>query len=410
MSEQDAVTQQKADAIAQQQANAVLRHCMMNCIVRDFAAQPEIELFKELGDAPILMASALTYSAVGELLLNPLGGALSDFWGRKIFLNSLCAYSVLGNMIMAANPFAKVGHVPFVVIHRAVTGLLSAQSGSANGTNSLADISSGTQLGSNVAKMSGAFGVGMLLGPVLGNMAFKAGGLKGMYRARAAIALSHLVHNLATCSETLKVTRPLTLTAVNPFGFLKLVWNPDFTLLSRLLRALLVCSSEQKNQINMKMLWLKDDIGLSFNQVQNAVSIYSATIVLSGQLLAKQIIERLGATCFSDLTAACNVASYTMWATTSSALAFWLGLIIHIPGVNGTGASMVKADMMSRAGELGIGKGEMNGYYATLRSFLVMFVPPALARLYVAGLPSGKGGNAWLLMSLFQLLSLGLRK
>merc|ERR1719408_499156 len=149
---------------------------------------------------------------------------------------------------------------------------------------------------------------------------------------------------------------------------------------------------------------------MSFNAIQNAVLIYSASIVLSGQLLAKHIIERLGASRFSDLTAACNVASYTIWANASSALSFWLGLILHTPGVNGTGASMVKADMMARAGELGIGKGEMNGYYATLRSFLVMLVPPALAKLYMAGLPQGKGGRTWLLMSLFSLLSLGFRK
>ena len=120
------------------------------------------------------------------------------------------------------------------------------------------------------------------------------------------------------------------------------------------------------------MLWLKEDLHFSFVEVQNLVLFYSVTIVFSGQLLAKRIIESAGASRFSDFTAVLNTISYSIWANTSSRFSLWLGLLLHIPGVNGTGASMVKADMMTRAEELGIGKGEMNAYYSNLRSFLVM--------------------------------------
>ena len=118
-------------------------------------------LFRQLGtaaEAAILMARAQSYSALGEFFLNPVCGALSDCFGRRVFLNSLCAYSVVGNLVLALDPFAKMGEMPFVVIHRAVTGLLSAQAGSMNGTNSLADVSSGTQLGTNVGRCRSRIG------------------------------------------------------------------------------------------------------------------------------------------------------------------------------------------------------------------------------------------------------------
>ena len=36
--------------------------------------------------------------------------------------NTLCVYSMIGNMILAKNPFARIGKVPFVVLNRAAMG------------------------------------------------------------------------------------------------------------------------------------------------------------------------------------------------------------------------------------------------------------------------------------------------
>merc|ERR1719498_1766372 len=100
-------------------------------------------------------------------------------------------------------------------------------------------------------------------------------------------------------------------------------------------------------------------------------------------------IQKLGGSQFSDVTALLNTLAFGLWGAVSNRAALWLGLLIHVPGVNGTGASMVKADMMTRAAELGIAKGEMNSYYMNLRAALVMFVPQFLARIYIAGIPNG---------------------
>lgn len=397
----------------QRAVSAIMRHSAFNVFVRDLTLQTEVELFSKMGDVAqtaAFMATATSYSGLGEFLLNPLVAQLSDRFGRKPFLNMLCIYSLVGNMILASNPFIKIGTVPFVVVNRAITGLFGTQSGSVMGTNALSDVSSGPELGINIAKMSGAFGIGTIVGPYLGNQALKAGGFVAVYRLRAAIALSHLIHNALTLPETLPSSKPLSIMGLNPFGFLKLLVSPDVSLLSRLMRSILVCTSEQKNMINLKTLWLKETLKLTVTEAQNELMAYALSIWFSGQVLAKQITKSLGAAAFSDLTAALNVLTFTIWGNASSQAALWLGLILHVPGCNGTGSSMVKADMITRAGELGIGKGEMNGYFMNLRALSVMIVPQMLARRYTAGFPQGKGGQAWYLLAAAAALSMMLRK
>lgn len=402
----------KADEKSQATVNAILRHCTLNVLTRDMPMQVEVELFKQIGDsaqAAALMASAQSYGAMLEFLLNPLFGQLSETFGRKTFLNTMCGYSIIGNLILAKDPFMKIGKVPFIVINKALSGLLSSQSGSAMGVNAISDVSTGTQLGVNIARMSGAFGLGMVFGPLLGNQAYKSGGFKSVYLLRACLAMTHLVHNLSLIPETLLELKPFSSQGVNPFGFLKLLYIGDVTLLSRVVRALLVCTSEQKNLINMKMLWLKDSLKLSFDEVQTVTTAYSCTIVASGLVFAERLKDILGKKGFSDGTAFLNMVAYAIWSRASDRLSLWLGLLLHIPGVNGTGSSMVKAEMMVRASELGIGKGEMNAYYANLRAGMVMFVPKLLANAYIAGLPKGKSGQAWNLLAAAAAVSLCLR-
>merc|ERR1711972_1216759 len=99
------------------------------------------------------------------------------------------------------------------------------------GTNAFSDISTGSRLAVNLASMSGAQGMGMLVGPLLGNQCYKVGGHKAVYRARVVVALVHLLHNLVLVPETLAQSKPFSVQGLNPFGFLKLLWKPDTLLL-----------------------------------------------------------------------------------------------------------------------------------------------------------------------------------
>jgi MFS family permease len=242
---------------------AILRHCALNVLERDLTIQTEVELFKQMGntaETATFMAIAQSFSGLGEFLLNPFFAQLADRFGRKPFINMLCAYSIIGNAILATDPFATIGKVPFVVINRALTGLLSSQSGSVMGTNALSDVSSGSQLGINLASMSGHFGFGMVAGPFLGNRALKAGGHVAVYRVRVVMALSHLIHNLMSVPETLlaaKRTKAISLQGLNPFGFLKLLMLGDVPLLSRLCQLTSSWNCRAERTSNSHILFLR---------------------------------------------------------------------------------------------------------------------------------------------------------
>lgn len=391
----------------------VLRHAALCALIRDMTMQTEVELFASMGDpaqTAAMMAAAQSYRGLGEFFVNPFVARLSDAYGRRPFLNLFPAYGVLANSLLSLDPMAKVGRVPLAVVHVALGGLIGTQSSSAVGTAALSDVTSGPDLGVALARMSGAFGAGTVLGPALGNQALKAGGFKAVYRLRALLALLHLVHNLVSLQETLPAAIPFSLQGLNPFGFLRLLTAPDRVLLSRLGRALLALTSEQKILINLKTLWLKESIGLTLSQAQNELMVYALAMWSSGGFFAPRLINHFGARRFSDFCGAFNAMSFAIWGCASSVSSLYLGLFLHMPGCNGTGASMVKADLFSRAGELGIGKAEMNGYLMSLRSVGVMIFPQLLGRLYVTGLPKGTAGQAWYVLSLCSALSLMLRK
>eukprot|EP00930_Biecheleria_cincta_P070856 TRINITY_DN58444_c0_g1_i1.p1 TRINITY_DN58444_c0_g1~~TRINITY_DN58444_c0_g1_i1.p1 ORF type:complete len:414 (-),score=55.27 TRINITY_DN58444_c0_g1_i1:117-1358(-) len=406
--QEDAVCKRSQHASA-----ALVRHAILNVVVRDLTLQTEVELFACMGDAAqtaSYMSAATTCAGLGEFLFNPLVARLSDCFGRSLFLNLLNTYSIIGNTVLSLNPMAKVGKVPFVVINRALTGMLSTHSGSVMGTISMSDFSTGPALGINLARMFGAFGVGTIIGPCIGNRAFGAGGFRAVYRIRALVALAHLLHNCFTMPETLPLSIPFRAEGLNPFGFIKLLASPDGPLLSRLSRAILICTSEQKILINLKTLWLKENIGLSITQAQRELMAYATSTWLSGQFLAPRIIRTFGASAFTDLTAVLNALAFGIWGASSSVVGLWLGLLLHVPGCNGTGASMVKADMITRAEQLGIRRAEINAHFMNLRAMLVTIVPMLLGRLYAALVPSGHGERAWYLLASFAASSLLLRR
>lgn len=394
-------------------AAMVLRHSALCALIRDMTMQTEMELLAVMGNpaqTAAMMAAAQSYRGLGEFFVNPFVARLSDAYGRRPFLNLFPAYSVVANGLLSLNPLAKAGRVPLAVVHVALGGLIATQSSSAMGTAALSDVTAGPELGVALARMSGAFGAGTVLGPALGNRALKAGGFTAVYRFRALLALMHLIHNLVSLRETLPTAIPFGLHGLNPFGFLRLLTAPDAVLLSRLGRALLALTSEQKILITLKTLWLKNSIGLSLQQAQNELMVYALAMWSSGAFFAPRLIKSLGASVFSDACGVLNALAFSIWGSASSASSLYIGLLLHMPGCNGTGASTLKADLIIRAGELGIGKAEMNGYLMSLRSVGVMIFPQLLGRLYVTGLPKGTSGQAWYVLSLCSALSLLLRK
>ena len=171
-------------------------------------------LGKGLAEAA-LWGGVLTASfAVMQFLFSPAIGGLSDRYGRKpVLLLSLFVVAV-DYVIMGFT-----GSIWVLLIGRVIAGIASATQSTA--TAFIADISKPEEKAQNFGLIGAAFGVGFLLGPMIGGLLAEFGSRVPFFAA-AILAFANLLFGMVVLSETVtdKVRRALDLRRINPFGAL----------------------------------------------------------------------------------------------------------------------------------------------------------------------------------------------
>lgn len=160
-------------------------------------------------------AGWLTAAYAGmQFLFSPLIGNLSDKYGRRpILLASLLGFSI--DYLFSA--FAPT--IWLLFIGRVIAGITGASFTTANAY--IADISPPEKRAANFGLVGVAFGLGFIIGPVLG-------GILGKYDvhypfiAAAALALLNAIYGYFILPESLSIEnrRPLDLKRANPLGSL----------------------------------------------------------------------------------------------------------------------------------------------------------------------------------------------
>jgi len=175
------------------------------------------KLMIELGATDLSQAAtwggalAATF-AVMQFGFGPLVGALSDRFGRRpVLLVSLAALTV-DYLIMG---FAHSLWV--LVIGRIIGGMTSATHSTANAY--MADISAPEDKAANFGLIGAAFGVGFVLGPMIGGLLGEFGPRMPFFAA-AALAAANTIFGFLVLSETVTdaIRRPFTWARANPFG------------------------------------------------------------------------------------------------------------------------------------------------------------------------------------------------
>ena len=170
------------------------------------------------------------YAAM-QFVFSPILGMISDRFGRRPVLIVSLAGAAIDYLIMAFTPMLWV-----LVVGRIIAGITSANMSVAGAY--IADISEEKDRAQRFSWMSAAFGVGFIIGPVLG-------GLLGVYFVRAPFLVAAVLNglNLLLVLTVLKESRvpsrePLDFKALNPFGPLK--WAFSFPALAPLLAMFLI--------------------------------------------------------------------------------------------------------------------------------------------------------------------------
>ncbi|WP_371395554.1 TCR/Tet family MFS transporter [Fretibacter rubidus] len=154
--------------------------------------------------------------AVMQFICMPIVGALSDRYGRRpIMLLSLFGLSI-DYFIMGFAPT-----IAFLYLGRIIAGAFGATFSTANAY--IADISPPETRAQNFGLVGAAFGIGFMLGPVLGGFIGDAYGPRAPFIAAGIISMINVIYGFIFLPETLapENRRPFKWSRANPFGSLK---------------------------------------------------------------------------------------------------------------------------------------------------------------------------------------------
>jgi DHA1 family tetracycline resistance protein-like MFS transporter len=166
----------------------------------------------DLSQAAIWSGTLTVVYAINQFLFSPTVGGLSDAYGRRPVLLIALLVMSLDYLVMA---FAQSLWLLF--IGRFIGGITAATHATAAAY--MADISSSKDKAKNFGLLGAAFGVGFVLGPMVGGLLAEYGS-RAPFFAAAALAFANMLFGYFVLPESLKKgnRRTFEWRRANPFG------------------------------------------------------------------------------------------------------------------------------------------------------------------------------------------------
>ena len=158
-----------------------------------------------------------TAFAAMQFLFGPVVGNLSDRYGRRPVMLAALGVMAFDYLIMAV-----AGTVWLLLVGRIVAGMAAATYSTANAY--VADITDPGERPKNFGYIGAAFGVGFILGPLMGGFAAEISSRAPFWLA-AVIAAANMIFGWVVLPESLGAEnrRPFSLARANPFGSFRAV-------------------------------------------------------------------------------------------------------------------------------------------------------------------------------------------
>ena len=348
------------------------------------ALAPPAYLVSSLGPAPAtaMLSTVASLSALAEILLAPLVGAMSDSIGRKPVLLLTLASTFVLSLLTTAFPT-----VPFIVasafVSKLVVGLFFLSSGAALGdayrTNpgKLAQAS-----GLLFALVNGGFAVGIALSrflPATNTLRWAYGASSAAGACAMGIAAVAVRETMAPADRV-----PFQIKSFNPVSCVRLFSNgPQM----RMLALLLAITLQPIFMGDVLQVYALGEWGL--NQAQVA-TFFTLIPVLGavGNIVGGRIVKAIG------------VQAFTAIATLSNML-FWAGCLVGhkaalacaVVGFLGPARTLGASTALTTLGaSKGIPQGQLSGDRSNMIAILKVLGPAVYGSLFVrgkaAGLPS----------------------
>ena len=325
-----------------------------------------------LGQAAIWGGILATSFAVMQFLFGPTIGSLSDRFGRRpILLISLLVMAV-DYLVMAV-----AGSIWLLLVTRIVGGVAAATPATAAAF--IADISPPEKKSQNFGLIGAAFGVGFVLGPIIGGLLSEFGHRAPFYAA-ATLATLNLILGLFVLPETVtdRIRRPFDLRRANPFGAFRAIGRlPGVTRLLLLFFlyefAFIVYPATWAFFTAERFGWSPGMIGLSLGSFGIAMAIVQGGLI-------RWIIPRLGERNTILYGFAFNFAAFLFLTLNENGL-----LTLLFTPVTALGAVVTPAlqGMMSRTAADNQ-QGELQGVIASSKSVAMIAAPLVMTQVFWA--------------------------
>jgi len=169
----------------------------------------------DLASAAMWGGVLATSFAVMQFLFSPTIGSLSDRFGRRRVLLVSLFFMSLDYLVMAV-----AGSIWILLAGRIVAGITAATQ--STGTAFMADISTAKDKAKNFGLVSAAFGIGFVIGPLIGGV-LSIFGPRAPFYAAAALAAANFTFGYFVMPETVTdaIRRPFEWRRANPLGAFK---------------------------------------------------------------------------------------------------------------------------------------------------------------------------------------------
>lgn len=169
----------------------------------------------DLGQAALWGGILAAIFAVMQFLFGPVIGGLSDRFGRRPVLLIALVVMAFDYVLMAV-----AGTIWLLVIGRIIGGITAATQSTASAY--MADISKPEDKSANFGLIGAAFGMGFVLGPLIGGLLAEYG-TRAPFWAAAVLAGANAIFGYFALPETVtdQIRRPFSLRRANPLGAFK---------------------------------------------------------------------------------------------------------------------------------------------------------------------------------------------
>lgn len=321
--------------------------------------------------------------ALMQFLCAPLLGALSDRFGRRPVLLTSLAGAAVDYSFMALAP-----SLAWLFVGRAIAGVTGANMAVAQAY--IADVTPEDQRTRRFGLFSAAFGVGFIVGPVLGGL-LGAAWVRSPFVAAAALNGLNFLLALVVLPESHRARGGrIAWGALNPLASLR--WTAAFPALAPLMIALVILAvvGEVGGTVwvlygELKFAWDPWTIGLS-------LAGFGLFHALAQAFVAGPLATRFGERRALAIGIVADAAAYILIAfATKGWMAF---LLLPLFCLGGVGQPALASLLSNQVGE--DQQGRLQGVLASLASLASVIGPVAIAQIYFAS----KGefpGLVWLL-------------